>query len=193
MKKLFPLVLVLLLLPRPAQAHSETEIGEWEADWIQRVQIVETVNWNDSFDSGAVLMADLMAERWDFESRHPCHYAEKCEQVHAPAGDPAPKSQTASAPPKVSSGWRPLVEKYFDPDEVETMLCLMKHESGGDPGAVNPSSGAAGLFQIMPGWEKEFGLDRLDPESNVKMAKWILDIQGYRAWNPYKRGECHGL
>ena len=34
--------------------------------------------------------------------------------------------------------------------ETQAMQYIMQHESGGDPYAVNPSSGAYGLFQFLP-------------------------------------------
>lgn len=89
--------------------------------------------------------------------------------------------------------WRPLVNLYFAPDAVETMMCLMAAESGGNPNATNPRSGAAGLFQVMPSWAGEFGYevdDLYDPGVNMWIASQLLDIQGFGAWSPYLRDEC---
>lgn len=86
--------------------------------------------------------------------------------------------------------WRTLVETYFPPETVDTMLCLMGYESGGNPDAQNPNSSAAGLFQIMGFWWDKYGGNRYDPETNVQVARKIYDIQGYGAWNPYNNGYC---
>ena len=86
--------------------------------------------------------------------------------------------------------WRTLVSTYFQPDQVDTMLCLMQHESGGNPNAQNPNSSAAGLFQIMGFWWDQYGGNPYDPETNVALAQVIYDQQGYGAWNPYGRGLC---
>lgn len=86
--------------------------------------------------------------------------------------------------------WRSLVASHFHPKDVDRALCLVGYESGGDPNAVNPSSGAAGLFQVMPFWWNHYGGDRFDPETNVRVAKAIYDQQGWWAWAPYKRGLC---
>ena len=90
--------------------------------------------------------------------------------------------------------WRPLVTAYFGEGLADTALCLVAAESGGAPGAQNPSSGAAGLFQIMPTvWADHFGVspDALfDPETNVRIAKGVYDEQGWGAWSPFGRGEC---
>lgn len=90
--------------------------------------------------------------------------------------------------------WRCLVEQYFDSSQVETMMCLMLHESGGNPNARNPRSTARGLFQILGSlWAPHFGVaqdDLYDPVLNVRLAREIYDRQGYDAWSPYKRGLC---
>lgn len=84
--------------------------------------------------------------------------------------------------------WRGLVAAYFS--DVDRALCLMSHESGGNPNARNPSSGAAGLFQVMPFWWEKYGGDRYDPETNVRVASLIYQQQGWSAWSPYNRGLC---
>ncbi len=86
--------------------------------------------------------------------------------------------------------WRTLVETYFPAETVDTMLCLMGYESGGNPNAQNPNSSAAGLFQIMEFWQADYPGDYYDPETNVSVAKKIYDRQGYGAWNPYNNGHC---
>jgi membrane-bound lytic murein transglycosylase MltF len=88
--------------------------------------------------------------------------------------------------------WRPLTTAYFGGD-ADRALCLMGYESAGDPGARNPSSGAAGLMQVMPFWASEYGVtyaDLFDPETNLRVAKGIRDTQGWTAWSPYNRGLC---
>lgn len=49
-------------------------------------------------------------------------------------------------------------------------------ESGGNPAAVNPQSGAAGLFQFMPGTAKQYGVaDPTDPQQATAGAQKLLD------------------
>jgi hypothetical protein len=89
--------------------------------------------------------------------------------------------------------WRPLVAGHFPPEAVETALCLMQLESGGDPGAQNPSSGASGLFQVLPSWADNFGVtpdDLFVPEVNTYIARQLYDDGGWNHWSPYLRGEC---
>lgn len=89
--------------------------------------------------------------------------------------------------------WASLVAAYFESGDVDRILCLIGFESGGNPDAKNPSSGARGLLQIMPFWASEYGLapdDLYDPDTNLRIGRKIRDSQGWTAWSPYKRGEC---
>ncbi len=99
-----------------------------------------------------------------------------------------------SAHNHLSSRWAPLVGIYFRPDDVERVLCLMDLESGGDPSAVNATSGASGLMQVMPSWAPVFGhtvAELQDPIVNLEIAAAILDSYGWDSWSPYRRGSCH--
>lgn len=89
--------------------------------------------------------------------------------------------------------WATTVAAYFQPEDVARALCLIDHESGGDPLARNPASGASGLLQVMPFWAGRFGLstsDLFEPAVNLEVAAWILGSQGWTAWSPYRRGLC---
>ncbi len=93
--------------------------------------------------------------------------------------------------------WRPLVESQFPAGEVETAMCLIRHESNGDPDADNPRSSARGLFQVLGSlWAPHYGISRAelyDPLINTRVAASIWEKQGWWAWSPYKRGLCRGL
>jgi Lysozyme like domain len=86
--------------------------------------------------------------------------------------------------------WRPLVDVYFEEGDVDTAMCIIRHESAGDPKADNPRSSATGLFQILAsGWGPHFGVSPaqlLDPVTNIRLARAIKDIQGWRAWTTYR-------
>lgn len=78
--------------------------------------------------------------------------------------------------------WQTLVERYFPPERVEEALAIIDCESGGDPNARNPRSGAAGLFQFVDGtWthaSEQAGFEGAppnDPEANVAAAAWLVD------------------
>ncbi len=84
--------------------------------------------------------------------------------------------------------WRALVSVYWPADLVDRALCVLWEESKGNPGIANTrGSGAAGLFQIMPGWwdrhlPSEYRGDRYDPATNVRAAYYIYTVQGWTAW-----------
>jgi len=44
---------------------------------------------------------------------------------------------------------------------------VIAHESGGDPAAVNPSSGAGGLYQFLPSTWAGLGLPGLPQNASV--------------------------
>jgi hypothetical protein len=102
--------------------------------------------------------------------------------------------------------WRPLVDFVFGlwalesekceagdsgrciGSQVDNALTIMACESGGDPAAVNPSSGTTGLFQHRPGfWDARTervrnrfptfstDADAFDPFANVMVAALLVD------------------
>lgn len=68
---------------------------------------------------------------------------------------------------------------------------LMGKESGGSAGAVNEDTGAAGLFQIMPGnwdsWARQAGVDPADksPENQWRVARAKV-MQYYRTYGNWR-------
>lgn len=95
--------------------------------------------------------------------------------------------------------------------EVDPALirAIIEKESGWQPDAVNPTSGAMGLMQLMPGtWEAQvadmrlyFGttpeerpLDPLDPYDNVRVGLWLLShlLRKYPDAHPYAL-DCYAL
>ena len=91
--------------------------------------------------------------------------------------------------------WRGLVSRHFDAGDVDRALCLMGYESSGDPTAENSRSTATGLFQIMHSiWGPHFGVEErsgwFDPETNIKAAAEIKQMQGWGAWSPWGKGLC---
>lgn len=90
-------------------------------------------------------------------------------------------------------GWRPLVEKYFKPGDVQRAIDVIRCESSGYQYAANPTSSARGLFQHMGRFWKERsekagipGADIFDPEAQMIVAAWLVYEQGgwERHWYP---------
>ncbi len=87
--------------------------------------------------------------------------------------------------------WRPLVEMFFAPGDVDRALRIIGCESRGNPSAKNPSSSASGLFQHLAsawpsrsakaGWR---GSDVFDPVANTAVAAWLVYRGGgWSHWN----------
>jgi hypothetical protein len=97
-------------------------------------------------------------------------------------------------PPEVEQ-WRPLVQQFFPSNRVEEALRIIDCESNGDTNAVNPYSGAAGLFQFLPStWASTSpqagygGSSALDPEANIATAAWLANYYqnlGYDYWHAW--------
>src|SRR5215469_2619618 len=97
----------------------------------------------------------------------------------APAASGAPAAQAAPAPVQASS--------YSGGGGYQS--CVIQAESGGNPGAVNPSSGAGGLYQFLPSTWHALGFSGLPQnasvaEQNAAFAKEYAQSGG-SAWSPY--------
>jgi len=65
--------------------------------------------------------------------------------------------------------------------------CIANHESSDDPNDVNQSSGATGLFQLMPSWwngnnRLGWNFDPFDPRENALAAHLIWQQDGWLPW-----------
>ena len=117
-----------------------------------------------------------------------------CPVVAVAGGLDVPMTVYDLVPAEVTSveDWRPLVEQFFRPQDVNRALAVIRCESRGDPTAANPRSSARGLFQILgrywprrsvqAGWA---GADILDPVANTAVAAWLVYHRGgWSHWNP---------
>ncbi len=93
--------------------------------------------------------------------------------------------------------WRPLVAANFPERLVEEALQVMQCESGGNPNAVNPYSGASGLFQFLPStWavaSVRAGVgDRsvFDGEANIIAAAWLVSYYEGRGFDSWRAWSC---
>ncbi len=106
-----------------------------------------------------------------------------------PAPSPLAEFDGTWLPPDAVERWRTLLLDFFATDEVDRALRVMWCESRGEPGAVHPGSGAAGLFQHLPiFWEERSAnagfadRDIHDPEANIAVAGWLVERDGWRHW-----------
>jgi hypothetical protein len=135
----------------------------------------------------------------DLETLRPLllEWREACRVVKA-----RPVTRSNRRSPFMGTGeverWRGLVSVYFKESDINTALCIIKYESGGNPYADNPGSSASGLFQhlgkywtersIKAGWA---GADIWDPEASTAVAAWLQRTGGWGHWTTYRK--CRGL
>lgn len=169
-------VLAAMALSVAAQGHTEDELREWKRGWMERVEA-----------RGGTLTSKLVVEYVDWHRRHPCSEVLGTPCPPQPTRGPVHSTRATSAPSGHSgmgSGdveqWRGLVEGYFG-EYTDEALRVIACESGGNPSAYNPS-GASGLFQVMPNWQRKFGGDLFDPANNVRIAKILFDDGASRGW-----------
>jgi hypothetical protein len=93
----------------------------------------------------------------------------------------------------IRDGFAPLGSRT-----VDIALCVAERESGFDPLAVNPSTGAAGLFQFLPStWASlselagRGGASVFDAGANVAVAAWTVAHYGWHPWRSLSE-ECRG-
>lgn len=140
------------------------------------------------------------AERQRQESRDTTTTSTATTTTPSPTTTSPPDSTTSSTvktwkhPPAVER-WRTLVSQWFPGGRVDEALAIIGCESKGDPEAVNPYSGAAGLFQFLPStWATTAplagfaGYSALDPEANIASAAWLANRYqelGYPYWTAW--------
>jgi hypothetical protein len=91
--------------------------------------------------------------------------------------------------------WRSLASQFFRSGLVDDALLIIQCESNGDPNAVNPYSGASGLFQFIPGTWAVASVGAgypdasvFDPEANIAAAAWLsgyYEANGSDPWAPW--------
>ncbi len=101
----------------------------------------------------------------------------------APASESAPAAQSASteAPAPAAASYSGASGSF--------QSCVIQAESGGNPAAVNPSSGAGGLYQFLPSTWQALGYSGLPEDApvsvqNAAFAKEYAESGG-GAWGPY--------
>jgi soluble lytic murein transglycosylase-like protein len=97
---------------------------------------------------------------------------------------PATTTITAPAP---APDPQPTSSGYPNPYNLDPFFaCVAWRESHDDPHAVNPSSGAGGLFQFLPSTWANIGGQGLpqdaDPATQIAMAYHLRDIAGTSPW-----------
>ena len=155
------------MIPLTATAHTRPELDTWLEEWTVRAD--------------TALSPELLDELTDMQARHPRW------------GVPLPTRTTARSKGPGVEAWRPLVASYFNASDVDHALCIIAHESKGNPDAKNPRSSAAGLFQFLRStWDNmvprsvtggSYDSGQVyKPEPNTRAAAWLAYNVGWGQW-----------
>jgi hypothetical protein len=114
------------------------------------------------------------------------------ERSEPPPPEPEPPPEPPKPPDPGPEAVKAMIADYFAPlgqETVDIALCVAGKESGFDPHAENPYTGAAGVFQFIPstwdsmseaaGWG---GVSVFDAEANVAVAAWTVEHSGWGHW-----------
>jgi resuscitation-promoting factor RpfC len=104
----------------------------------------------------------------------------------APAAQPVTDAVTSTAPAAAPA--QPATTSYSGASG-SFQSCVIARESGGNPAAVNPSSGAGGLYQFLPSTWQALGYSGLPQNApvsvqNAAFAKEYAQSGG-SAWSAY--------
>ncbi len=114
--------------------------------------------------------------------------APRLASLPAPTPSPAPTPRATAAPAASGGSITSIIESAFAPlgaGAVGWALQVAACESGDNPNAVNPSSGAEGLFQFLPStWRSSpyASSSPFDPVANAEAAAWLYRTSGPGAW-----------
>jgi len=94
---------------------------------------------------------------------------------------PSPSTANTSTTSYPSGGgWADELRAVGFPESaIPHMLYIIQRESGGNPNAVNPTSGACGLTQLYPCYG---GSAWLDPMTNLRLAFQKYQASGFAPW-----------
>jgi resuscitation-promoting factor RpfC len=110
----------------------------------------------------------------------------------APAPQPAAEAVTSTAPaasaPAAPAPAQPATAAY-NGASGSFQSCVIQRESGGNPAAVNASSGAGGLYQFLPSTWHALGYSGLPQNAPVSVQNEAFAKEyaqsGTSAWAPY--------
>lgn len=168
------IVLAAAITLVPIQAHTAAEIEDYLEAW--RAELV----LDDRYE------VELGLELREFAERHMWFFHPQEEPKHTASTNKGMGGNVEQ--------WRGLVAAYFPANQVDTALCIMSYESGGNPNAYNSRSGASGLMQVLKGWADNFGYspdDLFDPAVNLSISAILYADGGWSHWSPWNRGACH--
>ena len=109
------------------------------------------------------------------------------QPVAVPAPEPVSQAPAASAAPAPAQA--PAQASSYSGAAGGFQACVIQAESGGNASAVNPSSGAGGLYQFLPSTWQALGFSGLPQNASVAEQNAAFTKEyaqsGSNAWSPY--------
>jgi hypothetical protein len=112
--------------------------------------------------------------------------------IPAPPPPPPPAPVVPAAPgysQQAAAAASPAPAVSYSGASGSFQACVIARESGGNPGAVNPSSGAGGLYQFLPSTWAALGHSGLPQNASVAEQNQAFQQayaqSGGAAWSPY--------
>ena len=129
-----------------------------------------------------------VGQRLTLSSWHPRKaWLNRAALAAIPAPPPAPVSAPVAAPAAVTQPASTSTATYSGGSGYQA--CVIAAESGGNPSAVNPSSGAGGLYQFLPSTWAALGHSGLPQNASVAEQNQAFQQEyaqsGTSAWSPY--------
>ena len=130
-----------------------------------------------------------VGQRLTLSSWHPRKaWLNRAALAAIPAPPPAPVSAPVAAPAAVTQPASTSTATYSGASG-SYQACVIAAESGGNASAVNPSSGAGGLYQFLPSTWAALGHSGLPQNASVAEQNQAFQQQyaqsGTSAWSPY--------
>jgi resuscitation-promoting factor RpfC len=129
-----------------------------------------------------------VGQRLTLSSWHPRKaWLNRAALAATPAPPPAPVTAPVAAPAAVTQPASTSTATYSGGSGYQA--CVIAAESGGNPSAVNPSSGAGGLYQFLPSTWAALGHSGLPQNASVAEQNQAFQQEyaqsGTSAWSPY--------
>ncbi len=106
--------------------------------------------------------------------------------IPKPPPAPAPSAPTSTAPVATAPS---VAAASFSGAPGSFQACVIARESGGNPSAVNPASGAGGLYQFLPSTWAALGFSGLPEDASVATQNAAFEKayaeSGTNPWRPY--------
>ena len=106
-----------------------------------------------------------------------------------PPAPPAPPAQPVAPAPAAAPQPAPVAQTATYTGGSGFQACVIARESGGNPSAVNPTSGAGGLYGFLPSTWQALGHSGLPENASVAEQNQAFQQEyarsGTSAWGPY--------